>query len=157
MNLERSKDTVGAIALLIIAAGYYFASTDILDTGLSGVIGARALPTGLAIVLALLALAMLVRALAFAASRKVEVDADKEAEALPLRALGLLAIGALYIPLATWLGYVPAIFLLLCAVTLYEGAKPSWRVFAIAACGALFFWLLFVAFLGVAQPPGRFF
>ena len=73
-------------------------------------------------------------------------------EATPLRAFGLLGIGALYIPAALLLGYVPALFLLIAGIALYERAKLSWRMGAIAAAGAVLFWLLFVALLGVRQP-----
>jgi hypothetical protein len=69
----------------------------------------------------------------------------------------MLGIGALYIPVATVLGYWPALALLLLAVPLYERMKPSWRMFAVAAGGATFFWLLFDVVLGVRQPEGMIF
>lgn len=152
--MARVQDLIGSLALFLIAAAYYLAAADILDTGLADEIGARGLPTVLAALLALLALLIFLRALVFSGGAKTTDDPDKEPEATPWRALGLLAIGALYIPASWAIGYVPAIFLLLVAVTLYEGARLSWRVFVIAGSGAAFFWLLFVALLGVAQPPG---
>jgi Na+-transporting NADH:ubiquinone oxidoreductase subunit NqrB len=59
--------------------------------------------------------------------------------------------------MAEFLGYVPAIILLIAAVALYEGIRPSWRVLAVAAGGAALFWLLFVVLLGAPQPRGLFF
>ena len=55
------------------------------------------------------------------------------------------------------LGYPLALVLLLLAVSLYEGAKPSWRMYAVALGGAAFFWLLFDVVLGVRQPEGLLF
>jgi len=153
------KDVISGAALLALAAAYYWASLSILEGGFpddSGV-GARTLPTVVAALLAVVAVTILIRALVLAGPAKEEVEPDKEPEATALRALGLVVLGAVYIPLADGVGYVPSIFLLLCVVPLYEGAKLSWRVFAIAAGGALFFWLLFVVFLGVAQPAGLLF
>jgi hypothetical protein len=140
---------------LAIAGAYYLASTGIADTTLSDEVGARGLPAVLATLLALVAVASAIRSLlvAPAARNAVAVD-DAEAEASPLRALGLLAIGALYIPVAQVSGYIPAIAALLLAVALYERARPSWRMVVIALAGAAFFWLLFVGLLGVAQPQG---
>jgi hypothetical protein len=66
----------------------------------------------------------------------------------------MLGIAACYIPTASYLGYPIALFLLLVAVALYERKKPDWRMFAIAAGGALFFWLVFDLILGVRQPEG---
>ncbi len=66
----------------------------------------------------------------------------------------MLAIGALYIPAATILGYWPALALLLIGVPLYEGIRLSWRVIAVALGGATFFWVLFGYVLGVQQPEG---
>jgi hypothetical protein len=74
-----------------------------------------------------------------------------------LRALGLLGIGALYMPAAWILGYVPALILLILGIALYEGMRPSWRVVGIAIGGATLFWLLFVVLLGVPQPAGLLF
>jgi hypothetical protein len=55
------------------------------------------------------------------------------------------------------LGYAPALLLLLLAVMLYEGMRPSWRMFAVAIGGAALFWFLFEFVLGVRQPEGLLF
>jgi hypothetical protein len=151
------KDFFASIGLLLIAALYYAATTTIQTSTLDddGGPGPTGLPTVLAAVLALIAIVMGVRALVTAPARgKSE---DKEAEAPWPRALGMLAIGAAYIPTASFLGYPIALFLLLVAVALYERKKPDWRMFAVAGGGALFFWLVFAVILGVRQPEGIFF
>jgi hypothetical protein len=152
------KDLFASIGLLLIAALYYAATTTIQTSTLDddGGPGPTGLPTVLAAALALIAIVMGVRALVTAPARGGKSEA-KEAEARWPRALGMLAIGALYIPTASFLGYATALFLLLVVVALYERKKPDWRMFAIAAGGALFFWLVFELGLGVRQPEGLLF
>jgi hypothetical protein len=70
------------------------------------------------------------------------------------RAAGVIAIGVLYIVLVPWLGYVLSLAMLIAATTYYQGGGLSGRVGLVAASGALFFWVLFVFFLGIPHPPG---
>jgi hypothetical protein len=146
------KDLVSSLILLGIAAAYYAASADIQDSSLSDEVGPRGLPTILTIVLVAIALVIGGRAILFAPA--AQVTQQRDASAPWYRSAGLLAIAALYIPLAEYLGYWPALFLLLLAVPLYEGMKPSWRLIVVAAGGATFFFVLFDLVLGVRQPPG---
>jgi hypothetical protein len=151
------KDLFASIGLLLIAAVYYTVATSIPESSLDepGVPGPSSLPTVLAAVLAIIALALGARALSAAPARAKSKE-DKEDEAPWPRALGMLAIGALYIPVASFVGYPIALFLLLVAVALYERKAPDWRMFAVAAGGALFFWFVFAFILGVRQPEGIF-
>lgn len=119
---------------------------------MGGEVGPHVFPTVLALLLGIVGASLAVRALS---AKRISVEKESDemvGEATPLRALGVLGIGALYIPAALLLGYVPALFLLIASIALYERAKLSWRMAAIAAGGALLFWLLFVAILGVRQP-----
>ena len=150
------KDLVASAGMLLIAAAYYAMSTTIPESTLSDEVGPTGLPTVLAALLALAAIVIGIRALV-SVPAVARDDADKEAEALWPRAIGMLLIGALYIPVASMVGYAPTLLLLLLAVALYEGMKPSWRMFAVAFGGAAFFWLLFDVVLGVRQPEGLFF
>ena len=146
------KDLVSSLILLGIAAAYYAASADIQDSSLSDEVGPRGLPTILTVLLVAIALVIGGRAILFAPA--AQAAPQRDASAPWYRSAGLLAIAALYIPLAEYLGYWPALFLLLLAVPLYEGMKPSWRLLAVAAGGATFFFVLFDLVLGVRQPPG---
>jgi hypothetical protein len=148
------KDLVSSAILLCIAALYYLASTSIPSSSLEDEVGPRGLPTVLAVLLAMVAIVIGVRALV---SAPASGETGKDAEAPWLRALGMLAIGALYIPVASLLGYWLALLLLLLAVILYEGMKPSWRMLAVATGGATFFFLLFDVLLGVRVPEGLLF
>lgn len=145
------KDLAGSAILLIVAALYYSASTQILSSTLEDQVGPRALPSVIAALLVMIALIIGIRTIIAAPA---PVAGGKDAEAPWPRALGMLAIGAMYIPAAAVLGYWPALLLLLIVVPLYEGMKLSWRVTAVALGGASFFWLLFNYVLGVQQPEG---
>ena len=149
------KDLFASLGLLLIAAVYYMTATTIPDSTLDeeGVPGPRSLPTVLAAVLAVIAIILGVRALASSPARG-RSDEEKEDEAPWPRALGMLGIGVLYLPVASFVGYPIALFLLLVTVALYERKAPDWRLFVVAAGGALFFWFIFAFILGVRQPEG---
>ena len=143
---------IASALLLAVAALYYAATVRIPVSTLGGEVGPHVFPTVLALLLGIVGASLAARALI---ARRVSAERASDemvGEATPLRAFGLLGIGALYIPAALFLGYVPALFLLIASIALYERAKLSWRMAAIAAGGAVLFWLLFVALLGVRQP-----
>ena len=153
------KDLFASIGLLVIAAAYYFNTVGIPESTLDepGVPGPQSLPTILALVLALIAIVMGARAVSAVPASKSSGKEDKEDEAPWPRALGILGIAVLYLPAAYFLGYPIALFLLLVAVGLYEGKVPDWRLFTVAAGGAVFFYLVFDIILGVNQPEGMLF
>ena len=143
------KDLVASAILLIIAGTYYLFVRDISTSTLEDAVGPTGLPTLLAALLALMALVIGLKALVWGSAPTTK-DGDEEAS-WP-RAMGMLFIGACYIPLATYVGYWIALAVLIIAVTLYEGMKPSLRMMAVAAGGATFFWILFAFVLGVRVP-----
>jgi putative tricarboxylic transport membrane protein len=145
------KDLLSAAILLLIAGAYYAATTVIPTSTLEDEIGPRGLPVVLAALLALVAIVIGIRAVV---TVPVAAAATKDAEAPWPRAIGMLAIGALYIPVASLLGYWLALLLMMLAVISYEGMKPSWRMLAVAVGGASFFFLLFDVLLGVRVPEG---
>jgi hypothetical protein len=151
------KDLLAAAILLSIAGAYGFATLQIPSSTLDDGVGPRGFPFALTAALAVVAIAMAVRALSAVRVGSRADDDAPEPEARWPRALGVLAFGALYIPAAALLGYSLALFLLLVAVPLYEGARFSWRVPAVAAGGAAVFYVLFVVVLGVRQPEGLLF
>jgi hypothetical protein len=152
-----SKDLLAAGILLSIAGAYGWSTLQIPSSTLDDGVGPRGFPLVLTAALAMVALAIAVRALATARVGTRADDDATETEARWPRALGVLAFGALYIPAAAVFGYSLALFLLLVAVPLYEGARFSWRVPAVAAGGAVIFYVLFVVVLGVRQPEGLLF
>jgi putative tricarboxylic transport membrane protein len=147
------KDLVASIGLLVIAAVYYAATLTIQQSTLEDEIGPTGLPTVLAALLAFIAVVIGARAFMTAPAAPVP-DSDKDPEAPWPRAVGILLIGWLYLPVASIVGYPLALVTMLVAVALYEGMKPSVRMFVVAIGGAAFFWLLFEVVLGVRQPEG---
>ena len=143
---------IASALLLAVAALYYAATVRIPVSTLGGEVGPHVFPTALALLLGIVGISLAVRALLARRPSGEKADEVMVGEATPLRAFGLLGIGALYIPAALLFGYVPTLFFLITSIALYEKAKPSWRMAVIAIAGAVLFWLLFVALLGVRQP-----
>ena len=155
------KDLIASALLLSVAGVYYAATVRIPVSALDDEVGPQGLPTALAALLALVGVSLIARALLSGPSdlsgrvSPVPTVGDLEREeASPLRALGLLAIGALYVPFAWLFGYIPALVMVISGVALYEGMSPSWRMAAVAIGGTALFWLLFSVILGVPQPTG---
>jgi hypothetical protein len=71
-----------------------------------------------------------------------------------LRAFGVIVIGAVYIVVVPWLGYIVSLAMLIAAMTYYLGGGLNRRVALVALSGAFLFWLLFVAVLGIRHPAG---
>jgi hypothetical protein len=151
------KDLIAASVLLLIAGAYFLATLPIPSSTLDDGVGARGFPLFLTLALVMLAAAIAVRATVTAPAAALDTDQDLQTEARWPRALGLLVLGALYIPAAIVLGYTLAVFLLLIAVALYEGRRFSWRMAAVAAGGAAFFYVLFELVLSVRQPESLLF
>jgi len=70
------------------------------------------------------------------------------------RAFGVIVIGAVYIVTVPWLGYLVSLAALIAATTYYQGGGLNRRVAIVSVSGALLFWLLFVAILGIQHPAG---
>jgi len=154
------KDLIASALLLSVAGVYYAATVRIPVSALDDEVGPQGLPTALAALLALVGVSLIARAFLSGPSglsgrvSPAPVGDRERKEASPLRALGLLAIGALYVPFAWLFGYVPALVMVISGVALYEGMSPSWRMAAVAIGGTALFWLLFSVILGVPQPTG---
>ena len=170
-----SGDVVLGIAMLAIAATYYFLGTAIPDSALDDAVGPRGLPRVYAIVLAMLAVVTIVRG-ALARRRAFpqvrlkpdttereqvrlkpdttarDVNEGPRTRTVSWRFLGMTLIGVVYLAVVPWLGYLASIALLIAATAWYQGGTLTGRVLLVASSGALFLWLLFVALLGIPQP-----
>jgi putative tricarboxylic transport membrane protein len=155
-----TKDLLSGVALLGISAAYYTWSTHIADSTLSDEVGAGGLPRALAFVLAILGVILIARTLLVARvaapANATASDDDEEQASLP-RGIGFLLIGAAYILLLPFVGYILATALMIAAVALYEGAPRTWVIPAAAIGGGVFYWAIFVKLLGVHQPMGSIF
>lgn len=154
-----NKDLVSGAVLIAVSAIYYAWSNGIAESTLSDEVGAAGLPHVLAILLAVLGALLIVRTLLAGRARTVtgsgSDDEDKNAR-LP-RAIGFLLLGAAYVFLLPFIGYIAGVALLIAGVALYEGAARSWTVPAAAIGGGVLYWAIFVKLLGVHQPIGTIF
>jgi ABC-type xylose transport system permease subunit len=141
----------GAICLAL-AAGYYLMAAAIPESALSDSVGAQGLPKTYAVVLGALSLILIVRASIQQRSHRNPPPATLPPA--PFRIAGMLVIGILYLVAVPWLGYVLALTGLIAATTYYQGGGLNPRVALVALSGAVFFWVLFVAVLGIPHPPG---
>ncbi|MBO0905907.1 tripartite tricarboxylate transporter TctB family protein [Jiella sonneratiae] len=161
--MANRRDLIGGLAAIAIGAGYLSMALEIRHSALDDAVGPAGLPKVLAFLMIGLGAILCVKAaLAGGPARPAGPVSDEAATAEATgirfsgiaRAGGLLAIAAAYLLVVHPLGYLPSIFMLLVAASLYGGAALTWRVFAIGAGGAVFYWLLFVQLLGIPLPPG---
>jgi cell division protein FtsW (lipid II flippase) len=112
----------------------------------------------LAIALAVLSAGLIAQTLLMMKVRlstvKATLNERAEHRNLYLRAFGMIAIGASYLVLVPYLGYILTIGLLLLTVAFYNGKRPSAGLFLFAALGSAFFYVLFVQILAVPLPAG---
>jgi len=156
-----NKDSLSGLALIALAAVYYWASGQIPDSSLGDEVGATGLPNMLAIALAGFGAILLVRSLiAMRSTYEVhadEVNEEDEKDARIPRAFGFIAFGAAYVLILPYVGYLVGVALLIGSITLYEGAARRWTVPVAAIGGAVLYWAVFVKLLGVNQPTGTLF
>jgi len=153
-----NKDLISGVVLLAVSGTYYAWSSGIADSTLSDEVGATGLPHVLSVILAILAVLLIVRAILLSRARTVAAAGDDdEGDAHLPRAIGFLLLGAAYVFLLPFVGYIAGTALLIGAVALYEGAPRNWVVLAAAVGGAVFYWAVFVKLLGVHQPVGSLF
>lgn len=166
-----ARDLVGGIAAVAIGVAYLALALQIRASALDDTVGPAGLPKTLAVIMIGLGLILCVKALlAGRGTRGAGLDptvtppettaADEEVGQSGLggvvRAAGMLGIGIAYLLIVRTVGYVPAIAALIIAAALYGGTALSWRVFAIGVAGALLYWMVFVAVLGIRLPGGFF-
>jgi hypothetical protein len=150
---------IAGVFLLILSGLYWIGSDAIPKSAMSGSVGADGLPKLLAVVLAGLSLILIYQSLVVRPSVAApeEFPEDEDAEFTRrghFLAAGLLAIAILYVVILPYAGYAISVGLLLLAVAMFYGRRPTLGVIAFAAIAAGIFYLLFVAVLGVRMPAG---
>jgi putative tricarboxylic transport membrane protein len=152
-----TRDTGIALGLIALAGLYWLGADQIRVSRLEGIVGAQAVPKGLAVSLAVLA-AILVAQDLLRWRRAAGVPSGEEAEVsgsrAHLRAGGMLLIGMGYLAVVGTIGYLPAVVGLVLATALYLGQSLSARLVLIAVSLALLYYLIFVRLLGIPLPPG---
>jgi putative tricarboxylic transport membrane protein len=152
-----TRDARVALGLLVLAGLYWLGADQIRVSRLEGIVGAQAVPKGLAVSLAILSALLLARELWRArrtAAVAIGTDSEASATAAHLRAAGMLLIGVGYLVVVNTVGYVPAVSLLVLATARFMGRAWSAELILLAAGGALLYYLLFAGLLGIPLPPG---
>jgi putative tricarboxylic transport membrane protein len=134
------RDHVCAALGIGIAAAYWFAADAIPTSLLSDSVGAGGVPKAIALLLGVLACAVL-----FSKQRKVEKRDD-------LKALGIAALGFVYLAAAPLIGYFLSVAALAGGAALYYGAPRGIGVAVFALGTAALLWLVFSRILGIALP-----
>lgn len=154
------RDIILGLCLLAFSGLYWLGASDIVESGMDSGVGAQALPKGLAYALAALSVLLIAQAMARKALAGGEPELDEEQahflKSNHVRAFGVLVIGAVYLAIISYTGYLVGLFLLMAATAVYMGRKPSLLLAAIMATGAALYWLLFVEVLHVPLPAGIF-
>lgn len=155
-----NRDVWIGLVMLVVAGVYWLEADKISVSPLDDPVGADGLPKSLAYCLGALAIFMIVRSVvgAFVAIRPAGSEAKSDdADASMkrhLRAIGMLAIGVVYLLLISWLGYMLTVMALIFAVALFIGAPFGLRTVLVALVGGIGFQLLFVEFLDISLPAG---
>ena len=155
------RDLIGAAIALTLAGLYWIGATHIHKSSLIGKgVGADALPRGLGITLAVLAVILVMQNLIQRRKGALAEDAPASPEKLAearrkhLRALGMFLIGLAFLLVVGFVGYIPAIFTMICVTAVYNGRPMSWRIAAVAALLTAVFYTLFDLVLHIPMPSG---
>lgn len=140
---------------MVVAAVYYYLASGIGSSALADEVGANGLPVAYALVLGAIGLIMALQAGLRSLLTRGEPRTAGDAPDLGFmlrRAAGVLGIGIGYLLVVTFVGYLIALFIVLAAMLVYFGERPSNRVFVAAVGGACLFWVLFDRLLGIPMP-----
>jgi putative tricarboxylic transport membrane protein len=151
------RDSAVAVGLIGCAGLYWLGADQIRVSRLEGIVGAQAVPKGLAVSLAILAALLLAQDLwrARRAAGAVGVEAGEiSGSHAHLRAGGMLLIGVGYLALVGTIGYVPAVALLVVATALYLGQSWSIKLGFLAIGLGFLYYVIFVRLLGIPLPAG---
>ena len=146
------RDVAFGSATLALGALYYWLAGSIAVSSLADAIGPQGLPRIYALGLIALSFVLIVSS-ARGTSAKLQTPNPKSQNALP-RAAGMLLIGIAYVLVVPYVGYMVSIAAVILATIYYQGGGLTRHAAVVAICGGLFFWLLFVVGMGIAQPPG---
>ena len=159
----RKGTVVVSLALFVLAIAYWFMADAIPASRLAGKVGADGLPKLLGVALGGLSLLLAAqtllemrrdRATAAPVAKAAQEEKSEKPKGGHLRALGLVGIGVVYLLLLPHLGYLVSSMLLLGAVSIYAGLKPSLKALMFAVIGGIAFYLIFVKLLQIPLPAG---
>jgi hypothetical protein len=155
------KDLIGAGICLALAGAYWIGATQIHKSSLIGKgVGADALPRGLAVALAVLSVILILQNVLQRRKGPLPDDTPATQERLAearhkhLRAAGMFLIGLGFLLSVGYVGYIPAIFAMICITVAYNGRPMSWRIAGFAALLTVVLYVLFDIVLQIPMPEG---
>ncbi|WP_119303919.1 tripartite tricarboxylate transporter TctB family protein [Dongia deserti] len=155
------RDLIGAGICLALAGAYWIGAIHIHKSSLIGKgVGADALPRGLAVALAALSAILILQTVLQRWKRPLPEDAPATREQLAearhkhLRAAGMFLIGLAFLLVVGYVGYIPAVFAMICVTAVYSGRPMSWRIAGIAALLTAALYVLFDMVLKIPMPDG---
>ncbi len=152
------SNLITGILLLVFSVIFWLGADAIPKSRLGGSVGADGLPKMLAIALGVLSVGYIAQTLLTARMAGPVIAPGREPRAVDytrhLRAIGMIVLGAVYVAVIPYLGYILSIALLLLSVALYNGKRPSRGLLLFAVLGSIGFYLLFVRLLDVPLPAG---
>lgn len=155
------RDLIGAGIALVLAGAYWIGAGKIPRSSLIGKgVGADALPRILGASLAVLALILVAQALFQRRRGPRPEDAAPsaaeraEARRKHLRAGGMFLIGLVFLLVVGYVGYIPAIFAMICVTAVYNGRPMSWGIAGLAAVLTVTFYVTFHLVLHIPMPNG---
>ncbi|HKP23885.1 MAG TPA: tripartite tricarboxylate transporter TctB family protein [Dongiaceae bacterium] len=155
------RDLIGSGICLALAGAYWIGATHIHKSTLIGKgVGADALPRGLAIALAVLSVILILQNVLQRRRAPLPEDAPATRERLAeakhkhQRAAGMFLIGLGFLLAVGYVGYIPAIFAMICITAVYNGRPMSWRIAGIAALLTVVLYVLFDIVLHIPMPEG---
>lgn len=151
MKVRASADVWAGLALLALAAVYFWQVEKIREVAsLTGVVGARAFPLALAILLAIAGLALVARLSQGPAGVARVAPAPGDLRMLAVLVLFLAG----YLALLPWLGFTITSALFLYGLFAVLGERRHWLAAPLALALALALYLGFHDYLGVGLPRG---
>jgi len=156
------SDILIALVLTALFGGYYLVAdalpTSLMDTTVTSADTPRLIAiAGMGLSILLIVQAAMKRWLqkteTLSSAGTAPAD-DGTVEGSHVRAFGILAIGAGFVAVLPYLGYVLSLALLFAAVAAFRGGRMSWNIAAFAVVAAIAFHLIFVVLLNVRMPAG---
>ncbi len=155
------KDLIGAGICLALAGAYWIGATHIHKSSLIGKgVGADAHTRGLAVARAILSAILILQTVLQRWKGSLPEDAPatqaqlREARRKHLRAAGMFLIGLGFLLAVGYVGYIPAIFSMICVTAVYNGRPMSWRIAGLAALLTVVLYVLFDIVLQIPMPEG---
>jgi putative tricarboxylic transport membrane protein len=150
------RDRLLGVLTVVFATSYVMAARSIEDSLLADAVGAGGVPQGVGLAMAVAGLGVFATSWHRRDGSQHAPASDEESPkaAAAARTVALVILLLAYAAVLPWIGYVPAVFLLLLAVGRLAGAPIGRTLLLTAGVGAPVLWLLFDRLLQVRMPLG---